>query len=228
MPDRDAPAAFERTAADYDRARRALVTCQDSLHARLIEALTSAPARILELGAGTGLLSAAVARAFPAAELWLVDAAPAMLARARQRLAGHPHLHCAELDYRQSLPCGPFDAVVSALSIHHLSHVDKQGLFRRVFEALRPGGVFANADQVLGPTPAQEAYYQQVWEAQARAASASEEDIAAAIERQKLDISATLDDQLVWLRTAGFGAVDCHFKDYRFAVMVGRRPADAA
>lgn len=219
----DAPASFERSAAEYDRARRALVTCQDSLHARLIEALPENAGRILELGAGTGLLSAALARAFPQAELVLVDAAPAMLAQARQRLAGHVRLECQVLDYSQTLPAGEFDAVVSALSIHHLAHVDKQALFARLFTVLRPGGVFANADQVLGPTPEQELYYQQIWEAQARAAGAREADIEAAIERQRLDISAPLEDQLAWMRKAGFERVDCHFKDYRFALMVGRR-----
>lgn len=223
-PSLKAPESFECTAVDYDRARLALVTCQSQLYARTIEAIPQGAKRILELGAGTGLLSAEVAQAFPDAELVLVDAAPAMLEQAARRLQGHAALSCEQLDYSLRLPDGHFDAVVSSLSIHHLTHDDKQRLFNRIFEQLAGGGVFANADQVLGPTPKQEAYYQQVWERQAREAGALEEDLQAAIQRQKLDISATLSDQLLWLAEAGFEAVDCLFKDYRFAVMVGRKP----
>ncbi len=216
--------SFEQTAADYDRARRALVNCQDMLHARSVECLPPAPQRVLELGAGTGLMSAAISVRCPNTELVLVDAAPAMLAQAQRRLAGHPALRCEVLDYSQGLPAGPFDAVMSSLSIHHLTHADKQTLFVRILRALKPGGVFVNADQVLGPTPEIEAHYQRVWELQARAAGVSEPDLQAALERQKLDISARLDEQLDWLQAAGFEQVDCVFKDYRFAVMKAVRP----
>lgn len=220
-----APESFDRTAAGYDRARRALVNCMEMLYARTVECIPPAPQCILELGAGTGLLSAAISVRFPNAELVLVDAAPAMLQQAEQRLAGHPALKCEVLNYSTSLPAGPFDAVVSSLSIHHLADDDKQLLFDRVWRELRPGGVFVNADQVLGPTPEIEAHYQRVWELQARHAGVSEEDLRAAQQRQKLDISATLNDQLAWLGKAGFEGIDCVFKDYRFAVMKGNKPA---
>ena len=38
------------------------------------------------------------------------------------------------------------------------------------------------------------------------------------------DRCATLEDQLAWLRAAGFAEVDCAFKQWRFAVYSGRRP----
>ena len=33
---------------------------------------------------------------------------------------------------------------------------------------------------------------------------------------------------MTWLRAAGFGDADCLFRDHRFAVLVARRPPDAA
>ncbi len=218
--------SFERSAADYDRARRALVNCQDQLYRHTVAEIPAEAERILELGAGTGLLSAAVAEAFPRAALVLVDAAPAMLSQARQRLSGHARLHCELMDYAAALPTGPFDAVLSSLSIHHLTDADKQQLFGRVLAALTPGGVFVNADQVLGPTPEIEREYQRIWEQQARQAGVTEADLQAALERQKLDISAPLIAQLRWLEEAGFCAVDCLFKDYRFAVMKGQKRSE--
>jgi tRNA (cmo5U34)-methyltransferase len=39
------------------------------------------------------------------------------------------------------------------------------------------------------------------------------------------DRLATVQEQLGWLRAAGFADVDCLFKDHRFAVMFARRGA---
>lgn len=45
----------------------------------------------------------------------------------------------------------PWDAIVSALAIHHLDDAAKRELFARVHAALAPGGMFVNAEQVAGP-----------------------------------------------------------------------------
>jgi hypothetical protein len=38
---------------------------------------------------------------------------------------------------------------------------------------------------------------------------------------------AGLDDQLRWLREAGFDGVDCHFKWLELALLVGIKPTEA-
>src|SRR3954451_42945 len=139
-------AIFEAHAADYDTPRRRLVPCFDAFYGTAIGALGllgRPPRRVLDLGAGTGLLAAQVAAAYPEAELVLTDGAPAMLDGARARLGDGPALHVAPL--RDPLPPRPFDAVVSSLAIHHLEDADKRSVFARVHDALAPGGVFVNA-----------------------------------------------------------------------------------
>ena len=121
------------------------------------------------------------------------------------------------------LPSGPWDAVVSALAVHHLDDAQKQQLFARIHAALRPGGVFVNAEQVAGPTSALTTYYEQWHEQQARAAGSDDAEWAGAVERMSYDRCASVEAQLGWLRDAGFGDADCLFKDHRFAVLVGRR-----
>ena len=64
--------------------------------------------------------------------------------------AGTEYVVC---DYSRSDLGGPYDIVCSALSIHHLSPEDKRLLFERIFTALKPGGIFVNADQADGETP---------------------------------------------------------------------------
>jgi tRNA (cmo5U34)-methyltransferase len=114
--------------------------------------------------------------------------------------------------------------IVSALSIHHLDDSGKAALFRRIHDALKPGGKFVNAEEVLAPTEALDALYWDEWERQARAAGAPEEEFAGVEARAKYDRPAKLDDQLAWLREAGFADVDCYYKYLMFAVYGGRRP----
>lgn len=53
----------------------------------------------------------------------------------------------------------------------------------------------------------------------------SENDLAGALERMKLDRSATVEGQLAWLHEVGFGEVDCAHKDGMFAVIGARKDA---
>ena len=115
-------------------------------------------------------------------------------------------------------------AVVSALAIHHLTHAQKQDIFRRIRGALKPGGLFVNAEQVAGPSPEADARYVRIWHEQIRALGVSEEEIAKAAQRMSYDICAPVEDQLGWLRDAGLVDVDCSFKSWRFAVLSGRAP----
>ena len=220
---------FDRAAPGYDSARRKLVPCFDKFYGwavRLLPFSGADPIRVLDLGAGTGLLSAWILDAFPNAQLRLVDISGPMLDRARERfaaLAAPPVMEV--LDYAHHPLGGPCDAVVSALSIHHLSDELKRDLFARIFAALRPGGVFINAEQVLGPTAELEEAYRQAWLADARALGASEAEIDAALLRMQEDRCAPLEAQLQWLREIGFEDADCWFKEGRFAVYSARRPS---
>lgn len=222
-------AAFDAASNDYDAPRRCLIPCFEPLYGTAIELIAEwgpqPGIRALDLGAGTGLLAAMVRRAFSGMRFDLVDIAPAMLERARQRFAGESGISIAVADYATAELGGPYDLVVSALSIHHLDDGAKRGLFARVLAALRPGGLFVNVEQVLAPTPLLEARAHDRWRAQALALGASEAALAAAEARMAHDRCATLENQLGWLRAAGFAEVDCAFKSWRFAVYSGRRAA---
>lgn len=218
-----ASSVFDAHASDYDAARRRLVPCFDAFYGSAVAALSllgREPRRILDLGAGTGGLSVLVAAAHPAAELLLLDGSAGMLELAADRLGGRAELRLGDL--RDPLPAGRFDAVVSALAIHHLEDADKRDLLARVLPALAPGGVFVNAEQVAGATPWL-AERDRAWHRDASTAlGTSAAEWQAAEQRMELDRLATMDAQLGWLRAAGFADVDCLFKDHGFAVLFGR------
>jgi len=220
-------ALFDATAEDYDRGRRQLVPPFDDFYRTALEAIPyerEDAIRVLDLGAGMGLLSAFVAQAFPRVRITLVDASPEMLRVARKRFAGEPgRFEFRVVDYaREPLP-GEYEAVVSALSIHHLDGTEKRELFRKVYGVLCDSGVFVNADQPLGSTPEIEARYRETWLRQVRGSGVAEEDLAAAFVRMREDKPSTLEEQEAWLEEAGFRQVDCPYKNYGFAVYGGRK-----
>jgi tRNA (cmo5U34)-methyltransferase len=221
----DSVSVFAAHAPDYDAQRRRLLPSFELFYgtAADVVALREGPVeRVLDLGAGTGLMSAAVRDRYPNAELVLLDGSPEMLAHARERLPGSSTATVVA-DLRDELPEGPFDAIVSALAIHHLEHADKRGLLRRVRERLRDGGVFVNAEHVAGRTPWLEGVYRRLWRNASAAAGASEEELAGAESRMEMDRSVDVATQLGWMEDAGLDDCDCFFKHLHFAVLAGWR-----
>jgi tRNA (cmo5U34)-methyltransferase len=159
---------------------------------------------------------------YPDVELVLVDGAAEMIAQARERLpVGLASTVVADL--RDALPEGPFDAVVSALAIHHLEDPDKRDLLARVHDALRPGGVFVNAEHVTGPSAWLAGAYSSMWRAACRAAGAGEDEIADAEVRMQTDRCVDAGTQIKWMHAAGMRDCDCFFKQLHFAVLAGWR-----
>jgi tRNA (cmo5U34)-methyltransferase len=214
---------FAAHAPQYTALRRRLVPGYDEFYGTAVDALRLAarpPKRVLDLGAGTGLMSAHVLDAFPDARVELFDAAEPMLDEARATLGDRvAAVHVA--DMAGALPVGPFDAVVSALAIHHLEHADKRRLFSRIHDALAPGGVFVNAEQVAAPAAWLQDAYTQRWISDCRNLGASESEIDASVRRQTHDRWADTGSQLAWLCEAGFATADCLYKRWGFAVYVG-------
>lgn len=223
----DIQTAFNLAAAEYDGLRRILIPCFDDFYSTAVQVISferTAPLKILDLGAGTGLYSGMVQALFPNAEFTLIDVALEMLEKAQTRFAGmgkFPKIligDYAEADFGTS-----YDLITSALSIHHLSDADKAKLYSRVYQALKPGGMFINADQVLGKTSYLDKLYRQNWLDAVQALGVSADDLAAAQKRMEFDRLAPLDLQLAWLEAAGFRDVDCWYKNFSFVVFGGYR-----
>jgi len=229
--EKNAPAIFNAFARDYDKSRRRFIPEFDQLYGMPAQILaldfpSDTPLRVLDLGAGTGLLSGIVGAAFPRASIVLADAAPQMLEQARERFANDSRFEYLELDFeRDELP-RPFDAVISSFAIHHLAPEELEPLFKRIFSSLRVGGVFINVDQSLGASPRLANHIEAQWQRDIRAAGALEAEIELALERRSVDRHAPLEYQLNALRQAGFTEVECFYKRFLFAVYAGWKSSD--
>jgi ubiquinone/menaquinone biosynthesis C-methylase UbiE len=142
---------LEGTPARYDAGMR-LVTLGrvTPLHEAVAAAAAPAPgARVLEIGCGTGAVTARLAAR--GARVLALDQNAAMIERARERLAGRGdevelrECAAAEID---GLPAGAFDAVALSLALSEMSSSERVFVLRAAAARLRPGGVLVAADEV--------------------------------------------------------------------------------
>ncbi|MGI0156246.1 MAG: class I SAM-dependent methyltransferase, partial [Thermoplasmata archaeon] len=143
---------FDLEAHRYDRTARASMPGYSDLHRTLIWGIPFVPTRsfrLLELGVGTGTLTAQILDTFPQAQVTGIDLSPRMISHARAKL--RPHRDRVELIAGDlgAFKEGTYEVVVSALAIHHLRDADKWRLFRRVYRSLPSGGYFGDADDHL-------------------------------------------------------------------------------
>lgn len=220
---------FNRSADKYDNDRRQLIPCFDDFYTIPLEVIAfhqDRELRVLDLGAGTGLLSARVAECYPRAQLTLVDFSPAMLLIAEKRFAdsGADRVQFQVFDYAQEPLRGTYDLIISALSIHHLEDSAKASLFQKIYTALEPGGLFINADQVQGENAVAEKIYTRTWLRKVRENGISEASLHEARARMKEDRMSPLSSQLTWLMQAEFIDVSVWYQYYSFVVYSATKP----
>jgi tRNA (cmo5U34)-methyltransferase len=156
---------------------RADIPAFDELQDETVKATEDvAASEILELGVGTGETARRVLAVHRDARLVGIDESEAMLAASDL----DADLRVSRLE--DPLPEGQFDLVVSCLAVHHLDAAGKRDLFSRVAAVLRPGGRFVLADVVV-PERGEDAVTPTT---------------------PDFDRPDRLDDQLGWLREAGF------------------------
>ncbi|MCE5215069.1 MAG: class I SAM-dependent methyltransferase [Methanobacterium sp.] len=224
MP-KDIKEQFNQNAELYDSQRRLIIPCLDELYNIMAEQAHSDLLRpkILDLGAGTGLLTKHIFDRYGNAEFTLVDLSEEMLKIAEERFVDRTNFKYIIGDYIKYDFKGKYDIICSSLSIHHLKHQDIKFLYGKIYQMLNKDGVFLNADQVLGPSQSNEEKYQKNWHEKIDDKSLQEEEKELILERMKLDNPATLDDNLKWLKKIGFVDVDVYYKYYNFVVLYGKR-----
>jgi len=141
-------------ADDYDRTIRTFIPNYERMVGTVVRWLDGhVPANglVVDLGAGTGALGAAVLEALPEVRVELVDIDPNMLEVAATRCAAHAgRFRVRHARFQDELPrC---HAVVASLALHHVAeHAEKRELYRAIHDALEPGGLVVVADALVYP-----------------------------------------------------------------------------
>lgn len=214
---------FNLIANEYDKNRRKFLPCFDDFYGNTTEFIAAnieKPKRVLDLGAGTGLLTSFWVKHYPDAEYVLVDIADDMLDVARKRFSENHHVSYQALNYVNEFPAGEFDVVASALSIHHLENEDKRKLFARIHDFLPSGGLFANYDQFCAGQAEMNRWFDKYWQGQLANSGLTDHDIALWRERKKLDRECSVEEEMEMLRACGFQVVECVYTYQKFSVLV--------
>lgn len=214
---------FNLIAKEYDQNRRKFIPCFEDFYqntTQFILANIDTPKRVVDLGAGTGLLTSFWYQGCPDAEYILVDMADEMLDVARKRFDSIENVSCQLSNYAQALPDVSFDAAISALSIHHLEDKDKEKLFIKLYDSLPVGGLFVNYDQFCAGNSKLNKWFDTYWERQLTDSGLTPQDISLWKERRKLDRECSVEEEVTMLQNCGFQTVKCVYSYLKFSVIV--------
>jgi tRNA (cmo5U34)-methyltransferase len=157
---------------------------------------------IVDLGIGTGALSARCLTTAPRARAVGIDMDPAILAMAKRRLGDRVSVSTGSF-LRAPLPA--CDAVVASFSLHHIrTRAAKASFYTRIRGALRPGGLFISVDcHPATDSVVREAQFAE-WLAHLRRAYSPARAKATLASWSHEDVYVPLDAELGLLRSAGF------------------------
>jgi malonyl-CoA O-methyltransferase len=129
---------FSAAAETYDRHARPQLALAQSVISMLPEIY---PEQILELGAGTGLLTRQLVDRFPEVPVDAVDVADKMVAHSKARFHRFPQINWIVGDAQTWRGEGPYPLIVSSATLHWTC--DLEATCRNIYENLEPGGLFA-------------------------------------------------------------------------------------
>ena len=186
----------------------------------------------LDLGAGMGAAARTVLDLYPLSTAVLAEYSPQMIAEGTRELAPYGNrFRYVEFDmlagvWPEGIPTD-LDAVVTSLCIHHMPDDRKQGLFVEIYEHLVPGGWYFNYDPVTASDPLVEATWQHTNdrddpEAGHKRSHRTSQEHARHENHARYMIS--LDQQLEYLRAAGYEGIDIYWKHLENVIYGGRRP----
>ncbi|MBE6493536.1 MAG: class I SAM-dependent methyltransferase [Methanosphaera stadtmanae] len=224
MENNKVKSAFDKAAESYDKNRTKIIPLMEIFYNTAVELTKKFEnPRILDLGAVTGLLTQLLYETHQKSQFTLIDLSEEMLSIAKKRFNGLNNFKYILGDYLKTDFDGKYDVIISSLSIHHLTADEKQKLYKKIYEHLNNGGIFINADKVLGNTDKTEQMYISMENDYLEYQDITQEEREIIYERRKLDIPSTLADNLKWFDKIGFINCDVFFKYYHYLVMYAEK-----
>jgi tRNA (cmo5U34)-methyltransferase len=227
-----ARANFDRTRSSrYDQKIRASIPGYEALHAMVDDFLRPAlpeAARVLVVGAGTGMELLNLGAAHPGWRFTATDLSADMLAigRANVGAAGLADRVTFHLGPVHELPDAPaHDAATSILISHFIKpHEERERFFRSIASRLRAGAPLVTAE-IVGErgTPAF-AHFWEVWQGHYAAAGIPAQEVAEDFARTDATVSFIPEEALAAvLAGCGFTDVRRFFQAFLFGGWVARR-----
>jgi tRNA (cmo5U34)-methyltransferase len=209
---------------DYDNLIRKLIPHYEDMHSITVDAFTfdaNQEVSFLDLGIGTGQTALSILKKFPKAKIHGIDLSSNMIEQGKERLHSYEsNVRFEEINMADFQPTQSYDGCVGVLSIHHLNEQEKPKLFKKIYSALKPGGIFVIGDIVKFDTEQETMEKEGEWRKFLIARLGSEEGDFWFQNYQEEDLPSSVPAQLIWLREAGFVA-NCPWSFMNYAVIKG-------
>ncbi len=218
---------FEKEAVIFDKLFFKVVPRYDEMMQAVVEAspfLRKDRLKIIDLGCGTGNLAQKMVAAYPNAHITCIDMAENMLKMAKAKLEKQRNVSfwlgdVLDFDYSNK-----YDMIVSSLVLHHLEKKDKLKFYRKLYNALRDGGIFYTIDIFLSSSRHLQKLYMDKWKIFMTTNKLPIKKVNEMITRHKReDRPVVFEEELSIMRKAGFKCVDVVLKHYNFAVYGGQK-----
>jgi len=194
---------------------------------------TTTGASFCDLGCGDGILGKQLLEENASLHATLVDGSAKMLDAAKERLKQYPACQFVQAPFTSLKSAfsedARFDLIISGFAIHHLSLPEKATLFQTVHDLLKEGGWFLNMDTTFPDDPFFTDWYYENWQSWVDirdrdfGLGGAFSEISSQARSNPDNQLSPLGVQLELLRAAGFGRVDCHYKNGLFSIFGGQR-----
>lgn len=189
--------------------------CREA-YEKMAELVPENTENLLDLGCGTGLELAGIFARFPNASVTGIDLSKAMLDRLSDKYPDKK-ITLINADYFSTdLGRERFDAAVSFQTMHHFSHEMKIGLYEKIRNSLKSGGVYIECDYMVDTQAEEDKWY-------AENARIRKELSIPENEFYHYDTPCTIENQIKMYKAAGFSSAEKVFRKENTTIIIARK-----
>jgi len=171
------------------------------------------PNSILDLGCGNGNITAKLIPYFPNATFTLVDASIEMINLCRNQFNNYDITYSNKYFKDFIFNEESYDLIVAGFSLHHCDNLEKQSIFKKIYAALRKGGIFSYCDLMITKTNPNHPMLLKQWNKFVSKSFPDGEKWNWILEHyEAFDKPTDYQVQLEWLKSAGFQNIQIPFK----------------
>lgn len=189
--------------------------CREA-YSKMVELVPENTKNLLDLGCGTGLELEGIFKRFPEISVTGIDLAKAMLEKLSEKYSDK-NITLINGDYFSTdLGRERFDTAISFQTMHHFSHEMKIGLYKKILDSLKSGGVYIECDYMVETQEEENQWY-------AENSRIRKELNIPENEFYHYDTPCTIENQIKMFLTAGFASAEKVFRIENTTIIIARK-----
>lgn len=189
--------------------------CREA-YEKMAELIPDGTENLLDLGCGTGLELAGIFKRFPNVSVTGIDLSKAMLEKLSEKYSDK-NINLINADYFSidlGLRC--FDTAISFQTMHHFSHEMKIGLYEKIRDSLKSGGVYIECDYMAETQAEEDHWYAEI-------AHIRKEMNIPENEFYHFDTPCTATNQIKMFKAAGFASAEKVFRMENTTIIIAKK-----